>query len=333
MNSKPTPDISMLRTAAGSAPAVSQCAYFQRLGARIIAADSNPLSVGLFTADRGCCVPRANAPEYIDALLEICKVEKVNAFLPALDEELLKVHSATNRFEQVGTMVLLSGQETLEICSDKWKLYEFFSKHNFPTVPTRKAADARRSADQIGLPQLIKPRRGRGSTDIYVARTPPELKFFIEYVEDPVVQRFIKGSEYTIDVLADWNSEAVVIAPRRRIAAESGISYKGQLVWNTEMVAMVERVVSSLKLVGPANIQCFIDEKGELLFTEVNARLAGSSILTAAAGVPLYQGILDMICGRTPAKCIHAPQDLVMLRYWAELYLSTDKASSFGWKP
>jgi carbamoyl-phosphate synthase large subunit len=131
--------------------------------------------------------------------------------------------------------------------------------------------------------------------------------------------------------LADWNSEAVVIAPRRRIAAESGISYKGQLASNSDMVQMVREMVRALKLIGPVNIQCFIDSRGQLLFSEINPRLAGSSILTAAAGIPLYEGIVDMIRGRTPSVCLDSSQDLVMLRYWSELYVSADRARSFGW--
>jgi carbamoyl-phosphate synthase large subunit len=331
MSTEANLDLCMLRTAGGSAPAVSQTDYFRRLGARMVVVDSNPLSIGLFTADRGYSVPLAGASNYIDALISICERERVTVFLPALDEELLHVNAATDRFTQVGTKVLLSGGTTLELCTDKWNMYQFFIEHGFPTVETRKGSDAYTSISETELPQLIKPRRGRGSTGIFVAKTREELKFFLGYVNDPVVQPYITGTEYTIDVLADWNSEAVVIAPRRRIAAESGISYKGQLAANGRMVKIVREMVRALKLIGPANIQCFIDNHGQLLFTEVNARLAGSSILTAAAGIPLYEGIVDMIQGRTPSVCIDSPQDLVMLRYWAELYVSADKARSFGW--
>jgi carbamoyl-phosphate synthase large subunit len=325
-------DLWMLRTAAGSAPAVSQIDYFRRLGVRTVAADSNPLSIGLFMADKGYCVPQASAPNYVDTLIAICEREKVTAFLPALDEELLHVQAASQRFAEIGTMVLLSGRTTLELCTDKWSLYQFFTEHGFPTIQTRKGSDAYASISDDELPQLIKPRRGRGSTGIFVAKTPDELKFFLNYVSDPIVQPYITGSEYTIDVLADWNSEAVVIAPRRRIAAESGISYKGQLVSNSGIVAIVREMVRALKLIGPANIQCFIDKHGQLLFSEVNARVAGSSILTAVAGIPLYEGIVDMIRGRTPSVCLDSSQDLVMLRYWSELYVSADRARSFGWK-
>ncbi|MGI8958808.1 MAG: ATP-grasp domain-containing protein [Bryobacteraceae bacterium] len=332
MKNEDSADLWMLRTAAGSAPAVSQIEYFRRLGVRTVAADSSPLSIGLFMAERGYCVPLASAPHYIDALVAICERDKVTAFLPALDEELLHVEAATERFAKVGTKVLLSGRTTLELCTDKWAMYQVFSKHGFPTIPTRLGSDAYNCISEAELPQLIKPRHGRGSTGIFVAKTSDELKFFLSYVQDPIVQPFITGSEYTIDVLADWNSEAVVIAPRRRIAAESGISYKGQLAWNEEMVGIVRKMVPALKLIGPVNIQCFIDQRGQLLFSEVNARLAGSSILTAAAGIPLYEGIVDMIRGQSPPMCPPSNQDLVMLRYWAELYVPAAKAGSFGWE-
>jgi carbamoyl-phosphate synthase large subunit len=105
----------MLRTAAGSAPAVSQLDY---LGTQTVAVDYNPSSMGLFMAERGYCVPPASASNYIDTLVAICEREKVAAFLPALDEELPHVEAATHRFREVGIMVLPSGRPRLELSTD-----------------------------------------------------------------------------------------------------------------------------------------------------------------------------------------------------------------------
>ena len=81
--------LTILRTAAGSAPSVTQYKVFQELGLRVIASDSDALSVGFVFADAAYQVPLVASPQYLGTLIEICRREHVDWILPALDEELL----------------------------------------------------------------------------------------------------------------------------------------------------------------------------------------------------------------------------------------------------
>jgi hypothetical protein len=67
-------------------------------------------------------------------------------------------------------------------------------------------------------------------------------------------------------------------------------------------------------------VQCFVEPDGRVLFTEVNARLAGTAVLSQAAGVPLFEGIISMCRGETPPKWTGRAREVTMLRYWAEHY-------------
>jgi carbamoyl-phosphate synthase large subunit len=319
MTRPPDPPLTLLRTAAGSPPTVTQYKAFQALGCRIVAADCDPASVGFHFADTAYVVPRVGAPGYLERMLDICRRERVDLFLPALDEELALCGEHRARFAQLGTRVMLSGPRALAVCADKLRMYECFRDLAIPSPRTVAAADYREGVF-ARFPLIIKPRSGRGGTGVHLARNHAEAAFFAGYVENAVVQECLQGTEYTLDVLATLDSDLRILSPRQRLATESGISSKGVTHWRDDLVAPVRTLVRALDMAGPLNFQCFAGPDGRVAFTEINARMAGTAILSQAAGVPLFQGILDLARGRDPEPWLKPCAPLAMFRYWDEVF-------------
>ena len=324
--------ITLLRTAAGSAPSVGQYRAFQDLGLRVVAADCDPLSVGFAFANASYQVPRSDDPEYIPTLLRICEMEAVDWLMPSLDEELVLIATRSAEFEHVGTRLLISSLACLQICTDKLRTFEFFTANGIPTPGTHDGMDFN-LADVGCYPQVVKPRSGRGSDQVFVARNEKELRFFLDYVRCPVVQTHIAGIELTIDVLSDLQARPLSIRPRVRIQTDSGISYKGATTVNSQVITWADLIARRLGLIGLANIQCFIDNVGAIWFTEVNARLAGSATLTFAADPGFSQALADLLAGKEPT--VQAPEikPLLMLRYWSEVYLDPGQLVKLCRKP
>ncbi|MDR3669553.1 MAG: ATP-grasp domain-containing protein [Holophaga sp.] len=311
--------LTLLRTAAGSPPTVTQYKAFQALGCRIVAADCDPASVGFHFADAAYVVPKVGAPGYLEQMLDVCRREAVDLFLPALDEELAICGEHRDRFEELGTRLMLSGPLALAVCADKLAMFECFQALDIPTARTVPAR-AYEEGSFARFPLIIKPRAGRGGTGVHLARNHAEAAFFAQYVERAVVQECLQGVEYTIDVLADLHSELRILSPRQRLATESGVSSKGLTHWREELLEPVRTLVRELSMVGPLNFQCFVGPDGEVAFTEINARMAGTAILSQAAGVPLFQGILDLARGREPESWLKPCAPLLMVRYWDEVF-------------
>jgi carbamoyl-phosphate synthase large subunit len=152
------------------------------------------------------------------------------------------------------------------------------------------------------------------------------MDFFSGYVRDAVVQEFMTGRELTVDVLADFASNPLFIRPRYRLKTESGISYKGAVVDHPGIVCWVDKIVRTLGLVGPANIQCFVDESDGIWFTEINARLAGSVALTFEADPAFARALVSMLNGGSPEPTTGPARPLIMLRYWSEVYVDASQA-------
>jgi len=315
--------LTILRTAAGSAPTVTHYELFRQSGIRVVAADSDPLSVGFVFADAAYVVPMAAASEYIETLLKICEQERVNWLMPALDEELVTVAMRHKDFEQIGTKVLVSPLDSLRICTDKLETYRYFCSTGIPTPATKCGRNI--DLSQVTYPQIVKPQSGRGSTNIFVAHNQRELKFFLDYVPEPIVQTYIKGNELTIDVLSDLQARPIFVLPRYRLQTDSGISFKAVTTTHERIATYAARIAEGLRLVGPTNIQCFIDDKGSIWFTEVNARLAGSAALTFAASPGFFEALADLLAGRPIMAPSQTAKPLIMLRYWKEAYIEPER--------
>ena len=322
----PCSPLTLLRTAAGSPPSVTQYQAFRALGCRIVAADCDPASVGFHFADAAHVVPRVGADGYLARMLEVCRQEAVDLFLPALDEELAICGENRARFEEQGTALMLSSPGALAVCADKLRMYESFVRLGIPTARTVAAEDYREGAFER-FPLVVKPRCGRGGAGVFLARNHREAAFFAGYVEHAVVQERLEGTEYTIDALATPDSDLRILSPRQRLATESGISSKGATHWLAELVEPIRTLVRALGLAGPLNFQCFVGPDGRAAFTEINARLAGTAILSQAAGVPLFEGILELARGRVPPPWLKPSRPLVMFRYWDEVFHDPRRAA------
>jgi carbamoyl-phosphate synthase large subunit len=85
------------------------------------------------------------------------------------------------------------------------------------------------------------------------------------------------------------------------------------------LVASAGRIVESLSLLGPANIQCFQSAESGTQFIEINPRFSGGLALTIEAGVNTPAMALQLAAA-IPVAPIRAYRLLKMCRYWDEVY-------------
>jgi carbamoyl-phosphate synthase large subunit len=318
--------LTVMRTAAGTPICVSQILKFKEAGVRVVAVDCDPMSVGFAFADAAACVPPAASRDFIECMLDVARRKRVDWVIPALDEELVPLAAAREQFRSAGVELLLSGLETVRICTDKLATYRYFRDHQIPTPETHPLSEA---TNLRNLPIIIKPRYGRGSRDVRLVSDFADIRLGSTNDPDMVAQEYIQGAEYTTDIVATCCHDAALLCTRRRIATDSGICSKAMVEHHDEIEKWVRQLTRQLKLFGPANIQCFVTPENKVVFTEINARIAGSFMLSVAAGAPMIEGLVALMRGETVPQQPLLSHDLVMLRYWTEVYVTRDKMQ--GW--
>ena len=310
----------VLRTAAGSPVAPFVIKALKAIpDVRVIAVDADPLSCGFAFADNHYVVPLVSAEDFLDVLLDVCKRESVDVLFPDLDEELPLLAEARERFQAVGTRVLVSEPSALDQCRDKYRTFEFFRAHDIPT-PETWLPEQLPGVSRLRFPLIVKPRSGRGSTDVFKVTDPDALDRALARVPDALVQQFIDGVEYTIDTLSDLDGGFLYASIRQRLATDSGISVKGRTVLDRPLSVLAGRIVDALPLVGPGCVQGLKDADG-IKFTEINPRIAGGVPLSIAAGAPLLSDVMRLVRGEPTVGPVAYRGGMLMLRFWDEAFV------------
>ncbi|MDH4064138.1 MAG: ATP-grasp domain-containing protein, partial [Acidobacteriota bacterium] len=202
-------------------------------GGQVVVTDVNPLSPAVYAADRAFRVPLATDPGYIDQVLAIAVCEGIGLVVPTIDDELPLFGRALDRFAQRGIHVAVSAPDTTELCDDKYLTCRTLTACGIAAAPSWLAADV--PADPR-FPLFIKPRRGRGGVGAHAVRSPRELAFFLEYVSDAVVQAYLDGPEFTIDMLCDFSGRPLSVVPRRRDVIRAGVIDRGCTVRDSRLI-------------------------------------------------------------------------------------------------
>lgn len=293
----------------------------KRLGVRgnVITTDLNPLSSGLYVSDKFHFAPMTTDPGYLDRIEEICREEEISLIIPTIDDELVIMGQARERFEKLGIRVVISEPRTGEICNDKKQTCEFFRKNSIPT-PQTWLPDELPDVEKLAYPLFIKPRNGRGSIDTFKVKNAKELNFFLDYVKDPVVQEFLSGDEYTLDTFVDFDGTVMSVVPRRRLWIRAGVMDKGRTENKPELIDIGVRVAKVLDIRGPANIQVRYSGN-EMKVFEVNPRFSGGIPLTIAAGADFTEWLCRLALGEELKPRLGEFQNgLVMMSYEANIF-------------
>lgn len=293
---------------------------------KIITTDLKRNAPASFLADAAELVPRIDHPDYIDRLLDICDRHQIDLLIPLIDTELHLLSLHEQRFRALGVTVLISSAAVNDICHSKNKTGLFFQTIG---VKTPKIYQLDEVNDQ-NFPLIIKPNKGSASVGVYQIKNRTELNFFVNYVEDPIIQELIIGEEYTIDVLVNFQGKVVSIVPRSRLETRAGETSKGTTAKNPALIAAAKYVVESLPgAIGCVTVQCFLQPDGEIIFIEINPRFGGGYPLAYRAGADFPLWLFQLCAGKNPQVAIDEWEDgLSMLRYDDAIFVKAETAGS-----
>jgi carbamoyl-phosphate synthase large subunit len=280
---------------------------------RIVATDADPLSPGLELADAATVLPPVAAPDFFDRAIEFIRAEEVEVVLPTSGFDTPVYANHEGELHAVGVTAIGCGPYVMETCMDKWRFYERV-RDEFP-VP----ATYREPPDDIEFPCFVKPVRGKGSRGVAVCHDRAALDHWLRESDDLLVQEYLPGQEYSVDVLADLDGRPLVAVPRVRLAVKEGISVRGQVIHDEEIQDLCLRLAAALHVKGAVCMQLRRDTAGAPRFIEVNPRMGGGTMFTALAGVNMPALCLALAGGR-PLPPLEF-SEITVVRYYEELVL------------
>ena len=284
----------------------------------LVAADMDPWAAGLYLVppDARTLVPAGSDPGFADAALARCIAMGADVLIPTCDAELLPLGRARARFREAGVELLLAPDRALDVCLDKLALVERCAGR--VPVPRTERLD-RADPGLWTYPVMVKPRRGSGSRGIRMVGSAQELAE-MQASADYLVQEYLPGTEYSIDVLADVTGHVVASVPRVRERVDSGVSVAGRTLHDAELERLGADMAVVTGLTYVANVQFRRDATGRPALLEVNPRFPGTMPLTVASGVDMPLMALDALRGK-PLPAQAGFRDVAMVRYLDERFI------------
>ena len=279
--------------------------------------DSEQTAPALLCADRAVIVPRTTDPGYVPALLEAIRLHGAQALVPTTDNDLLVVSGHREDIAAAGCTPLIADAGVIGICRDKVRTYAHLHQHGVDTPETYTPEQVRSLAAKR-FPLFIKPRTGSASQWVHKLDDDSDLDYYLQRVQDPIVQEFVAGEEHTLDVYVGLTGVPGCVVPRARWQVRTGEVSKGVVVKDLEIMNAGKRVVETLgpTVRGVVTLQCIVTPERRIRFIEINPRFGGGAPLAIAAGADFPAWIIQELRGQTPQIAFDGfRHGLCMLRY------------------
>jgi carbamoyl-phosphate synthase large subunit len=288
---------------------------------RVIACDlDSRWSAACQLADAAYDLPAWESEHYVDALLAICRRERVQLVVPTVDPELLPLALAAETFLADGCTVLVSKPPVVRMARDKMLTMDTLREWDLPVPRSGTIDDIRECSETWRFPVVAKPRDGSASNGLAIIHSVDELAA-LNAGRSWVVQEQLRGREFTVNMLFDTNGDLVVAVPHERRQVRAGEVEKGITVRHPGLLDCATRLAEVLQ--GARGALCFqaiVDEQGTTGIFEINARFGGGYPLTHAAGASFGRHLLAERLGLPLATPVDWREGVIMLRYDAAVF-------------
>lgn len=275
--------------------AFRHAARYLQITLTVIGADVSPSAPALPLCDHAIAVPPIHDPDYIPSLLRICREHNVNALIPTIDTDLLPLAQNRPLFEALGTQVLVADPEKVAVCRDKRRTAAYFRSLGLTTPETVDSYLHYTS----GFPAFIKPFDGSGSIHANRAENMAQLEQLAKKLPGGyIIQPFVNGTEYSVDVFCDFQGRPVYITPRIRMAVRDGEALQGQIYHHRDITAQILHLLKDLLPRGPITVQLIRDVSGINHYIEINPRFGGGAPLSMKAGADSARALLQLLLGQ-----------------------------------
>lgn len=345
-------DLTVLLTGAGApgAPGIINC--LRNNGERklhIIGVDMNELATCRSKVDKFYTVPPASATNFIDTILGICKIEKVDVLISSVTREVEVFASAKEYFEEIGTKLTVMDSEPLHIANNKGLLLNTMKKAGIQTPNFRVVytlSELETAAHELDYPNktiVIKPTFGNGSRgtrileetglqyDRFFNQKPNSMHSTLNEVmgimkerneiPEMMVMEYLPGADISVDILADHGKPLYTSCRRGNVISSIMVSSVVEL--NQAAIELCEKVTGLLKLDGNLGFDTKLDNNGIPQLMEINPRLPAGVIASVAAGINFPYLRIKQVLGEQLPECSVKEGVMMQLRN-EEIFFNPD---------
>lgn len=283
---------------------------------------ANPFAYGAFSCDFQRPLSGIYSASYVDQVLDVCQMDRIDVLIPGLDDELLLFADNLARFRSIGVVVPVSSRELIELCRDKERMSSELNPYGgcFVRSYTKAQLQFLIERGDVAFPLIAKPVSGFASRGLSIVRNERDLarvsdsdviqEIAAPSINDPNRTLFMdalqKGvvaqvGELSLQILVGKNGKELGrYASYNKL--HNGVPIEIVPADVPEMWAAVDHFLPVLMkhgIHGPLNIQGRMTDAGPKFF-EMNARFTGITGLRAMTGFNEVGAIIADAVGNLP---------------------------------
>lgn len=230
---------------------------------------------------------------FAEQVLEICKKDRIDLVVPISEDDRI-LTEYEEAFHKVGTRLLLSSPEVVNMCMDKRRVIDYFVSCGLHTS---------RPFDNLmdytgGYPAAIELRDENRGVYSYRVDNEAELQYYIMRFSSYLIRPYIEGTEYEIDVFCDFSGEPIFITPKKREKEQGDEAARYRVVQDDMMILEVKSILEELRPVGPLTIGVIKEEKtGYNYFVGMRPFFSQNASISVKAGADSPLAVIKLMFG------------------------------------
>lgn len=285
----------------------------------VVATDCSKLAPAIYEADKYYIVPRIDDKDYSNCILDICIKEKINGLISLIDPELSLISENIVKFKEIGVTPIISEHKNVEMCFNKYKMYQFLVENGIRTAKTyidKNEFYKDLEKENMKFPVFVKPIEGSASININKVYNRDELELLWKKENNLLIQQFMDGEEFGADVYIDMiSNEISAIFTKKKIKMRAGETDKSVSIKDEKLFSIIKDFVKKAEFKGIIDIDIF-KVNGEYYISEVNPRFGGGYPHAYESKVNIPKMIINNLEGKINNEQIgDYEKDIYMMKY------------------
>ena len=260
--------------------------------------------------------PVLNDPElYVAGLLDLVERERFEVIFPLSDLDPMILSERRDEFAQRGCQLIVSASDVIARCNDKRLTFQFCREAGLPT-PECWGDPASYDGP---FPAIQKPILGSGSSGLI--RVNDRGGFLGFRTGHDMIQPYIEGTEYGLDILNNLKGEFVAVCVKEKLLMRAGETDKAKVIRDPDLERLGVAIAMAFRHIGNLDCDVLRAHSGALYCIDFNPRFGGGYPATHLAGFNYLRAILDMVRGQH-LNLPSAPRPVVVMKgislYWCD---------------
>jgi len=287
----------------------------------VLAARKESVSLSMVAYEDGKHIPIAGLAEIIlgckwaDAdfqqdILDIVFNYKIDVIIPCMDGATVALAKMSKKIKTAWPVV--SPMFECVVFENKSLASHWFEQYGVNAPPLGVSN---------GLPVIFKKIKGFASRDMHVAETMGEYERIVSTIkmDDYLVQKLVKGREFSIDAYVSRDGRVLGCVTRERLLVIGGEVSNSVTRRRPDLEKEARRILGIGHFIGPVTLQAIEVDPGVFSFIEINPRFGGGVILSIESGADYPRLIIREALGR-PVAHVEWKDDLLMTRSFSETF-------------